>query len=121
MRVYSLRQFLGDSIQLFAPFYFREGVSRRDAALRPNDHQMIEQVGAFEDNRLAIRLHGVETNLDRFLDEFFRHLLHAVAKQLRGSRQTWIAVARGQHRLIKSLQRISHLRFAPVGFAGLYA
>jgi len=121
MGVYSLRQFLSDSVKLLAPFYFRESVLRRDPAFRPNHGQMIEQIGAFENDRLAIGLDGVETNFDRFLDEFFRHLLHAVAKQFRGSRQTRIAVARGQHRLIKSLQRISHLRFAPVGFAGLYA
>src|ERR1700722_8724449 len=71
---------------------------------------MIEHVGALEDHRLAIHLDGVEADLDRFLDELLRHLLYAVTEQLGRARERGVAVPRGQHRGVQTLQRIIHER-----------
>jgi len=73
-------KFLGDAIQPFTTVDFAKDVSRRHAAFGPNHCEMVKHVGALKDHGLAIHLHGVEADLNRFLEQLFRHFLHAVAK-----------------------------------------
>src|SRR5271170_7691373 len=103
-----LRQLLGDAINALATVDFSEHYLRRDAALGPDHGQMIEEIRAFQDNRLSVRLDCLEPNLDGFLDELLGHLLNAVAKQPGGARDRRIALAGGQDRKEQTIQRITH-------------
>ena len=67
----------------------------RTPASDPEHDQIVEQVGAFADHRLAIAVHGVDDDLDRLLGELLGHLGAAGAQQLGGARHRRIGVLRG--------------------------
>ena len=69
-----LRQLLGQAEQALAPGHLGEDVLRPDAGLGPEHDQIVEQIGAFADHRLAIAVHGVDDDLDRLLGELLGHL-----------------------------------------------
>src|SRR6185312_11373348 len=103
-----LGQFFGDAVDALPPVDFAQDVGGRNSAFGPDDRKVIENVGALEDDLLAVHLHGIEADLDRLLDQLFGHLLHAVAEQLGGARRRGASVPGLLDGGEQSIERISH-------------
>jgi hypothetical protein len=69
---------------------------------------MVEQIGAFANDRIAIVSDRLEEHFDRFLGEFFRHLGAAGVQQPRGAGRRWVRRPGGQHGDIEAFERITH-------------
>ena len=44
------------------------------ARMHPEHHQIVQQVGAFADNRLGLAVHGIDHDFDRLFGQLFGHL-----------------------------------------------
>src|ERR1700730_4935008 len=103
-----LRHLLGNPEQALAPVHFLPDILRPDARSDPQHHQMVDQIGAFLDDGIAVAEQGIEDHLDRFLGKLLRHLAAAGAQQPCGPRRRRIVVAAGERRVIEAGDRISH-------------
>jgi hypothetical protein len=104
-----LGQFLGDAVDALPPVDFIHDVGGGNAAFGPDDREMVENVGALQDHRLAVHLHRVKPDLDRLLGQLLGHFLHPVAEQLGGSGNRRVSVPGLQHGGEQPVERISHV------------
>ena len=109
----SFGSFSASPEQLLAPIHLRPDLLRPDAGLGPEHDEMIEQVGALADHRLAVAVHRVDHDLDRLLRQLLGDLRSAGAHQPRGARLRRIALLQRDHRSIEALERITHRRHYP--------
>src|SRR5690348_5421306 len=70
-----LGQLLGDAEQALAPIHLGPDLLGLDARLDPERHQVIDQIGAFLDDRRLVPAHGVYHHLDRLLGKLLGHLV----------------------------------------------
>ncbi len=102
------RQLLGNSEHMLAPLHFAPDVLGPHTGRRPQDGEIIEQVGALADHGVGIAGDGVDHDLDGFFGQFLGHLGRAALKQPRGSRSCRIEILGRDHRQIEPLERITH-------------
>ena len=62
----------------------RLDLGQRDAARLQQHQQMIEQIGGFRDQPVAVFLHGGDHGLDRLLAELLGAMRDALVEQLAG-------------------------------------
>src|SRR5690242_20447479 len=102
------RHLLGDPEQPLAPLHLLPDILRTDAGGDPQHDEMVDEIGAFLDDRFAVAEHGIEDYLDRLLGELLRHLAAAGAQKPGGPRGRRIVVAAGECRVIEAGDRIRH-------------
>lgn len=74
------RQFFCDAEHALAVAYLVPYLFRPHVGGNSKHHEIVNQVGAFLDHSLAIPMHGVDGNLDRFSRELFRHFGSSTAQ-----------------------------------------
>src|ERR1700720_1522130 len=75
-----LRDFFGNAEQPLAPVHLFPDILGLDAGGDPQHYEIVDEIGAFLDDRFAIAMHGVDHNLDRLLRELLGHLAAARAQ-----------------------------------------
>src|SRR5437588_4893274 len=103
-----LRHLFGDAKEPLAPVHLFPDIFRFDARGDPQHHEIVDEIGAFLDDGLAIAVHGVDHDLHGLLGELLRHLAAARAQQPRRPRGGRIVVTAGIGRLIEPGNRITH-------------
>src|SRR5208282_1220094 len=103
-----LGHLLGHPQEPFAPVHLLPDVLRADAGSHPQHHEVVDEVGAFLDHSVAVAVHGIDDDFDRFFGKLFCHLAAAGAQQPRGPRGRRIVVTAGEGRAVEAVDRISH-------------
>src|SRR5215468_7845243 len=96
-----LRHFFGNAKEALAPVHFLPDVFGFDAGSDPQDDEIVDEIGAFLDDRFTIAVHRVDYDLDRLFGELLRHLAAARAQQARRPRGGRIVVTAVVGGLIK--------------------
>ena len=76
-----------------------------DAGRDPEHDQIVEQVGAFLDDRVGLAVHRVDDDLDRLFGKLLGHLAAARAQQPRCPRGRRIGALGGDNSLVKAVER----------------
>src|SRR5262249_26780221 len=69
-----LEQLLGDAEEALAPLHLLPDVLRIDTRVRPEDDEVVKEVGAFAHHGVAVAIQRVDDDLECFLAELLRHL-----------------------------------------------
>ncbi len=77
----------------------------------PQNHQIVEEIGAFPHHRFGAAVHGVDDDLDRLFRQLLGHFRAPGLEQLGRPRFRGVAALGGDDGVIEPGDQISHARY----------